>query len=96
MSEQEPQPILAQAEAVASGKRARAKDAVLAASAYLGEHYQDFLIIVREPNGSNSWRSSNAAWGVGAAEDYAGTQRAVIGMRAAARFGRQIHEEGGQ
>lgn len=42
----------------------------------LGEHFVDYLIVVRpEPRGI-SWRSSDCSWGMGAAERYALAVRA--------------------
>ena len=49
------------------GKR---KDALDDVSAVLGEHYQDYLVMVRDC-GRVYWVSSDRTWGKGAAAEYA-------------------------
>ena len=38
--------------------------------ANLGEHFEDFLVVVRPRRRTISWRSSDATWAIGAADRY--------------------------
>lgn len=35
-----------------------------------GEHFQEYIVIVKTPNGTLDWRSSDKSWAMGAAERY--------------------------
>lgn len=35
-----------------------------------GEHFQEYVVIVKTPNGTIDWRSSDKTWAMGAAERY--------------------------
>lgn len=35
-----------------------------------GEHFEDYLLIVKTNNGTLDWRSSDKTWAMGAAERY--------------------------
>lgn len=41
-----------------------------AIEAMCGEHFSDYLIIVRPDSKGLAWRSSNTTWGIGAASRY--------------------------
>lgn len=40
------------------------------ALARLGEHFQDYLLLVRRDGSELTWRTSDPTWAVGAAQEY--------------------------
>ena len=35
-----------------------------------GEHFEEYIVIVKAPNGTLDWRSSDKSWAMGATERY--------------------------
>lgn len=68
----------------------RTEDRIEALCARLGEHFPDYLVIVRTGSRGLSWRSSEATWAMGAAERYAAAVKVSDSLEQADNFRRGV------